>query len=145
MLQHGVEWFGDLTPNVAIQVVQPPPQRSATFVRQTVPTRIMAGLSANVQVTMRNTGATTWTSGGATPFRLGSQNPQDNQRWGLSRVALPVAQVPPGAEVTFNFTIQIPLTPGSFNFQWRMVQESVDWFGDSSPNVSIRVTPEGAG
>ena len=145
MLQHTVEWFGDQTPNVAIQVVQPPPQRSATFVRQTVPTRIMAGSSATVQITMRNTGATTWTSAVGTPFRLGSQNPQDNQRWGLSRVALPVATVPPGAEVTFSFDIQIPMTPGAFGFQWRMLQESVEWFGDSTANVTIRVTPEGVG
>ena len=89
--------------------------------------------------------ATTWTSGGATPFRLGSQNPHDNQTWGLSRVPLPVATVPPGAEVTFSFDIQIPVKPGTFNFQWRMLQESVEWFGDSTTNVAIRVTREGVG
>ena len=105
----------------------------------------MAGTSATVQITMRNTSATTWTSGGATPFRLGSQNPQDNQRWGLSRVALPTATVPPGAEVAFSFDIQIPLTQGTYNFQWRMLQESVEWFGDSTANVSIKVTREGLG
>ncbi|HEV8675854.1 MAG TPA: hypothetical protein VGX21_17590, partial [Methylomirabilota bacterium] len=30
----------------------------------------------------------------------------------------------------FSFTATAPATPGSFAFNWQMVQESVEWFGD---------------
>src|SRR5262249_42090245 len=116
--------------------------RSAAFVRQTVPLRIMQGTSATVQVTMRNTGSATWTNTGTNAFKLGSQNPQDNQTWGLSRVPLPVAAVPPGAEVTFVFDIQAPIKAGTYNLQWKMLQEFVEWFGDLTTNVPVRVTRE---
>ena len=139
MVHELVEWFGDFTPSVAIQVVSPPPPRSAAFVRQSVPSTMEAGLRETVVVTMRNTGSATWTTGGTTPCRLGSQNPQDNRRWELARVGLPVATVPPGTEVTFSFDVRAPATPGTYNFQWRMVQELVEWFGDFTPNVRIHV------
>jgi hypothetical protein len=50
-----------------------------------------------------------------------------------------VATVPPGTEVTFSFDVRAPATPGTYNFQWRMVQELVEWFGDFTPNVRIHV------
>lgn len=71
------------------------------------------------------------------PYRLGSQNPQDNIIWGLNRVDVP-ATVPPGGQVAFSFTIS-PSTLGTHNFQWRMVQEGITWFGDYTPDVHIRV------
>jgi hypothetical protein len=101
-----------------------------------------AGQSTTVAVTMRNTGSATWTTGGTNPYRLGSQNPQDNRRWGLGRVELPVATVPPGTEVTFRFDVQAPSTTGTYNFQWRMVQELVEWFGYSTDNLAVRVWKE---
>jgi hypothetical protein len=73
---------------------------------------------------MRNTGNTTWTS--ANQFRLGSQNPQDNNTWGVQRVAL-AGPVAPGADASFTFTITAPSAPGNYNFQWRMVEDTVEW------------------
>jgi hypothetical protein len=87
---------------------------------------------------MKNTGTNTWTT---EQYQLGSQNPQDNTTWGLSRVALPSA-VEPGAEVSFDFNITAPSTPGTYNFQWRMVhaeQGTDTWFGQLSDNVAITV------
>ena len=54
------------------------------------------------------------------PIRLGSQNPQDNLTWALGRVELsgPAA---PGTEAVFDFFVTAPPTPGTYNFQWRMV------------------------
>ena len=64
-------------------------------------------------MTVRNTGSATWAPGGATPFRLGSQCPQDNSTWGVGRIKLPVAAVPPGAEVTFTFDVRPPAVTGT--------------------------------
>ena len=86
---------------------------------------------------MKNTGTTTWTSSGN--YNLGSQNPQDNATWGTGRIGLP-SSVAAGAEVTFNFTVTAPATPGTYNFQWRMVQDGVEWFGDYSPNFQVTVS-----
>jgi PKD repeat protein len=113
------------------------PAMSATFVSQTVPTTSMtAGLSYGVSVTMRNTGSNTWTSPNL--YRLGSQNPQDNGIWSIGRVELP-ATVAPGSQASFNFTVRAPSTAGTYNFQWRMLQEAVAWFGDFTPNTVITV------
>ncbi len=137
-------------PKVSVQVMSIDPSsatatvqiaiNNAAFISQQVPTHMFAN-GEGVQVTMKNTGTTTWTAGGNNPYRLGSQNPQDNTIWGLSRVDVPTA-VPPGGQVTFSFHIDAP--PGVYiyqvyNFQWRMVQEGIAWFGDYAPNVPITV------
>lgn len=134
MLQEGVQWFGDVTDKIAVTVLAPSNQ--AEFVWQDVPRIMVSFESYDVSITMRNTGSTTWTAG--TNYRLGSQNPQDNIRWGLARVELPHS-VPPGGEVTFTFTVTPPRTIGNYNFQWRMVQDGVAWFGSYTPNLLISV------
>lgn len=115
----------------------PPPVNSAAFVSQTgMPTAMTIGQTANVSVTMLNNGNTTWTPGA---YRLGSANPLGNTTWGLSRVDLP-GNVAPGAQVTFNFAIVAPATPGTFHSQWEMVQEGVAWLGGASQDVAVTVT-----
>jgi hypothetical protein len=111
-------------------------QSKAIVVAQSVPSTMVAGQRYTVSVRMKNIGGTTWTA--AEGYRLGSQNPQDNLTWGLHRVGLP-ASVAPGGEVTFNFTVIAPSTPGTYNFQWRMVQDGVGWFGDPTPSVAVNV------
>ena len=109
---------------------------SAQSTGQSIAASMTTGTVYNVSVTMQNTGNTTWTSGGAHPYLLGSQNPQDNTVWGPKRIALPAASVAPGASTTFNFQVTGPL-PGTYNQQWQMVQEFVGWFG---PTASQAVT-----
>lgn len=135
MVQDGVQWFGDITPNVVVAVSTAP--NAAKFVSQSVPTSMTGGQSYNVSVTMQNTGTNTWPAGST--YRLGSQNPQDNFNWGLNRVNLQTS-VAPGASVTFNFMVTAPSTVGNYNFQWRMLQEGVQWFGDFTPNVIVNIS-----
>jgi RHS repeat-associated protein len=123
-------------------VSNPTPVNNATFVSQSVPTAMNAGQQYNVSVTMYNAGTTTWTAANA--HRLGSQNPQDNGTWGTGRVNLP-ASVAPGQSATFTFTVTAPATPGTYNFQWQMVQDGVEWFGGYSTNVAISVTQPAIG
>jgi YD repeat-containing protein len=109
---------------------------NAAFISQSAPTTLIAGQTANVSVTMQNTGTTTWTT--AEGYKLGSQNPQDNGTWGTGRVALP-ASVAPGGQATFNFNVTAPTTPGTYNFQWRMLREGVEWYGGYTTNVTVTV------
>ncbi|HWW74610.1 MAG TPA: PKD domain-containing protein, partial [Pyrinomonadaceae bacterium] len=123
-------------------VSNPTPVNNATFVSQSVPTAMNAGQQYSVSVTMYNAGTTTWTAAGG--HRLGSQNPQDNGTWGTGRVNL-LASVAPGQSATFTFTVTAPATPGTYNFQWQMVQDGVEWFGGYSTNVAISVTQPAIG
>jgi hypothetical protein len=112
---------------------------NALFVSQSAPFgTLLPGETVSVEVVMQNLGGTTWTATGANPFRLGTQNPQDNTTWRIQRVDVPGVVVP-GAEVTFAFQITAPTVPGTYNLQWRMVDELVTWFGDFTPNIPIVV------
>jgi hypothetical protein len=118
-----------------------PVVNNAAFVSQVVPSTMTAGQTYPVQVTMRNTGTTTWNSNTPNPYRLGSQNPQDNRTWGFHRVQLTAGEtVAPGATKTFTFNVVAPSTAGAYNFQWKMVYELIEWFGASSPNVTVNVS-----
>ncbi len=149
--QSGVEWFGALTPNVAVvvttstttppPVIPPPtvPEYDAVFVSQAVPASMVSGQTYTVTVVMQNVGSDTWRPGD--DDRLGSQNPENNTTWGASRINLPAgAAIATGQNATFTWTFTAP-APGTYNFQWRMRQSLIDlWFGDATPNVVVTVT-----
>ena len=116
--------------------VQPQPANNAVFVSQSVPDMMVSGGTYNIAVTMQNTGTATWTP--AASYRLGSQSPQDNTTWGTARVNL-ASSVAPGAQATFQFTVTAPATPGSYVFQWKMVQDGVAWFGAFTDGRTIAV------
>jgi len=136
MLNVGVEWFGALSPNVVVTVQgSAAPPNGAQFVTGSVPAVMNAGQPYQVSVTMRNTGSNTWTVGG---YRLGSQNPHENTNWGASRVTLP-GDVAPGQDAVVTWNVTAPSTAGTYNFQWRMLNLGVEWFGELSTNVVVTV------
>lgn len=110
---------------------------SSTYVSQSVPATVEWGRTFTVTQTWTNSGSKTWTSGGN--YKLGSQNPQDNLTWGTGRFAY-AGSVAPGGTQSYTWTSTAPSTPGTYNFQTRWVQESVEWFGAYSPNVVVTVT-----
>ncbi len=112
-----------------------PPLRNAQFVGQSVPTAMVVGQTYPVSVTMKNTGTATWT---AAAYRLGSQNPGDNLTWGLQRVDV-AGSVANGQTTPFNFTARAPAAAGTYNFQWKMLQEGQAWFGAVSTNQTVTV------
>jgi hypothetical protein len=138
MVQDGVEWFGEVTPALTVNVSTLPTSapNMAAFVSQSVPTAMSVGKTYTVSVTMKNTGTTTWKAGDA--YRLGSRAPQDNDYWGRNRVLLP-SDILPGAEVIFSFDLTAPQTAGTYNFRWRMVRDGVEWFGEFTPNQPVTV------
>ncbi len=109
----------------------------AQFIKQTVPARMAPGQVSPVSITLRNIGKTTWASGSG--FKLGSQSIQDNMLWGSNRVALATSPTAPGQDQVFTFNITAPASPGTYSFQWLMLQEGTEWFGESTPLVSLRI------
>jgi hypothetical protein len=113
----------------------------AAFVTQNVPTTMTPGQTYSASIRMRNAGSSTWDSS----YKLSSENPAGNLIWGLNRVNLPTS-VPSGSEVTFTFTLTAPSTPGTYNFQWRMMKDGSGGFGALTTNQQINVTtPGGSG
>lgn len=112
---------------------------NSQFISQTVPARLALGQASSVSVTMRNTGTMTWDWAW---YKLSAQNPYDNTVWfGDTRAYLPYGTlVYPGQQATFNFTITAPSTPGIYNFQWKMIQEGTQVFGQITPNKAITVS-----
>jgi hypothetical protein len=99
---------------------------------------LKAGRKYRGVVKLRNFGATVWTVSGASPYKLGSRSPSDNTFWGTSRVSL-VNIISPGDVAVFDFQFQAPSGPFSQSMQWQMVQESIEWFGDFTPELPVRV------
>ena len=140
MLEESVAWFGPPSTNVVVNV-QAPVGNGAAFVSQSVPTTMTAGQQYQVSVRFRNAGGTTWGSN----HKLGSQNPYNNFTWGMHRVLLG-STVAPGQDAVVTWTVTAPSTPGNYNFQWGMLEESVAWFGPPSTNVVVNVqAPVGNG
>lgn len=113
--------------------------RNAQYVSRTCPPSTMnTGQSTAVSIIMKNTGENTWTTAGN--YSLGSQNPENNGNWGTGRLSVG-SNITTNASKTFSFTAVAPATPGVYNFQWKMVQDGVAWFGDTTPNCSVNVVP----
>ena len=140
-------FFGTPSANTVVNVAAAtgPAANNAAFVSQFVPLVMAPGGTYHVLVTMRNTGTSIWSFD--TKHKLGSANLQDNTRWGFTRVGISNSTanvVAPGETQTFNFRVKAPTTVGQYNFQWRMVQELVGWYGLPSANLVINVTPTAA-
>ena len=111
---------------------------NSQFISQSVTNPMNKGQTYSVSVTFKNTGNTAW--GASANYRLGTQNPGDNTLWtGSSRVMMGTEVIQPGQQKTFTFNVTAPSTSGTYNFQWKMLREAVEWFGAASTNVAVRV------
>jgi hypothetical protein len=109
----------------------------AQFVMSEVPVIVAPGAVFVARVTYINTGSNVWTI--AAGYKLGSQSPESNSIWGSNKTDL-TTSVFPGESYTFTLSCTAPITPGSYNFQHRMLQEGVEWFGELSDKQVITVT-----
>ncbi len=112
------------------------------FLSQSVPEEMIAGETYPVSITVLNAGGRPWSD--AAGYRLGSQNPKDNAVWGGRAFLARGETIPTGEEKTFSFTVTAPSVPGTYNFQWQMLEEGKEWFGPLTPNLEIQVVPRGA-
>jgi uncharacterized membrane protein len=126
MVRELVTWFGGsskLSVSVSAAV------SNAVIVSNDMPTSMTGGQTYTVHITVQNTGTTTWTP--ISSYKLGFVG--DNPPFGPARILLdPSASVAPGQQYTFTFTITAPNTPGTYSMRYRMLQELVTWFGQST-------------
>lgn len=117
-----------------------------------VPTTLTTGENFTATFSIENTGDTAWSvhPTNANRFKLGSQSPQDNTRWGTNRKEIAGDASAFGLVVTPGSTkptspspatFTAPTTPGTYAFAWRVVEEGVAWHG-STCSVTITVTEE---
>ena len=99
------------------------------------PARAIAGEVGWVRLRVRNTGSATWSSGGATPVRVGTIAP-NNRHSALAHpswidpgrpAAVNPSTVPPGAIGTFLFPLQVPDRAGTWVEAFGVVVDGRTW------------------
>ena len=121
------------TPSVAIGQAD-----DAVVVGVEFPSVIAPGRAFTARVAVRNAGTTTWTRDAG--YKLGAADPRDNPSWGESRAELRRRDlVVPGDTKIFEMRLRSPGVSGDYSFRWQMLREGVAWFGDESPEATIRV------
>ena len=137
----GSTWFGEMTPDLTVTVASiPGTGNSSRFLSQSLPRFLQPGQRFPISISFQNNGTSNWSSTGVSRVRLGSQNPTDNTNWGFGRVEL-AGDVASSSSITLSFTLTAPSTPGSYACSWRLLQEGVGEFGDTSADTTIVVQP----
>ncbi len=113
-----------------------PKLNNASCKRVNAPASVVTRQKFKATASMLNSGQNRWY-----PFqgyRLGSQDPQDNRTWGINRVNLG-GTLGTGGTIAIPIQAQAPASPGTYNFNWKMVQDGVEWFGDKcTSSISVR-------
>jgi hypothetical protein len=114
------------------------PVNSAELVDCTIAGQMKAGQQYDVTITMKNAGDTVWKKNDYNAYRLGNRSPD---AWGVGRVDLsPGEEIATGQSKTFAFKVTAPSTAGNHLFEWRMLEEHVQWFGESAKQ-DVEVVP----
>ncbi|MDB6028121.1 MAG: hypothetical protein JWM68_4344, partial [Verrucomicrobiales bacterium] len=137
----GVRWIVDQVQVVHNGSASFPAYNNSSTVSVSAPATVNAGAAFSATVTMNNSGTKAWVAD-ATPHGLGSQSPQDNTTWGFTRVGLPGGTtVNPGQNAAFVINATAPATPGTYAFDWKMVEDGVQWFGPIAQATITVINP----
>ena len=133
MIRDGVTWFGE---SRTVKVAQ----NSATITAVTSPDALLTGQTASVDVTVKNTGLSTWSPDNL--YRLAT----DNSISASNRYYLPSGvTVAPGASYTFHIPITAPNAVGTGTLNLRMVQDGVAFFGENRQvNIPVKAKSDAA-
>jgi hypothetical protein len=117
---------------------------NASYVSDTIPASMVAGMSYNVNITMRNTGYIGWSE--ADMIRLGGNGDLSGDAAKFDGVRLLIAPgvtVNPGESYTWNFTMTAPATHGTYHPSYQMVWDAHQWFGSilNKTVTVVNVTP----
>ncbi len=145
LVAEGRAWFGTAGVYQHLNTV---PRYGATFAGQSYPSNLTLGAGQTAWVEFRNTGNLPWEKGGANPFRLGTNRPQDyassfydSADWlAPNRLELDQATVNPGQVGRFTFTLK-PSQAGNFNEYFRPVVEGRTWLQDWGVFFPLSVQP----
>ena len=107
---------------------------NAIIVSTSVPSTMIAGHQYSVSVTVQNTGTRIWTP--QLDYFMGCVG--DCLTWGSGRTPPldPGDAIAQNQTKTFSWTVTAPSVPGSYNFNWQMVQ--TQWFGQQT-NMTVTV------
>lgn len=144
----GLEPFGEITPAILVNVGAMEsnfdPNFSAEFVTQSIPAMMVTGQKYPVNVTVRNTGKTSWVPNSDNGYKLVTINDAVDKTvttdWSMSETRLNQS-VEPGQTYTFQFDIAAPST-GSQTLQLVMMNGN-NYFGERSRPLSINVVGTG--
>ncbi len=124
--------------NAALTVYQPAKSNSAQFVSHTIPAEMLPGQTAPGSVTMKDTSAVSWSN--AQGYALAILSDPAQLFGGATSILfasdVDVAVVGSG-KYAFTGNMTAPVTPGTYNVQFQMVQNGSSFFG---PIVSANVT-----
>lgn len=139
MVHESVGWFGN---TIEKTVTVKPPNNNAAFIEyRDIPQVMRPGEIRQVSVCMKNTGDTDVRK--QDRYRLGFFNLGGESPWGINRIELNEGEtIKKNQNKTFNFTIVAPTTSGEYHFQWLMVHEGIEWFGQDSEYKVIKVHPD---
>ena len=105
-----------------------PPHDAAHLVSAAFPRTMTTGERSEADITLRNTGNTTWTRAG---YHLGDVA-ADDPFTTLKRAACANdARVAPNETCRVRLTLTAPSRPGTYVSNWRMVYDGAGWFGDT--------------
>jgi len=156
LVSEGRAWFNSTGFNFNITVVlpvyswQPAGQYAYTDQTKTVgagTTNTLPGNRVYVGIQARNTGNMTWTNSGPNQVNLGTIRPTDrtsnfyDPSWlGPNRPAHMVeSSVAPGQVGTFEFWMDMPNKPGTYNEYFAPVSEQTSWMNDPGVNFYITI------
>ncbi len=149
-METGDTYFGDAFGPGIIQVTGSPANETnnrlfvnssgdkSEFLMQIMTNKMAAGNKYDVSVTMQNTGKTTWSKN--SDYTLGFLDSLlniANNNLKYTKIDLPY-EVMPGKEVTFNFTINAPSAPGTYEYRWSMMHGN-KYFGEPGEKYSVKV------
>lgn len=110
----------------------------STLVNFSAPHEMLAGGAGAGQITFKNSGNKLWTASGVT---LGVFM---GKTFGPTRIPLPPGTtVQPGESVSIAIPYQAPVNTGYFMMEWRLLDDSGRWFGDSIPQGILVRGPGG--
>ena len=121
-----------------------PEENNAEFISlENIPCCILADEDFQAIAVVENTGTIEWDADlQQNKYKLGSENPKGNQTWGSATFRTLVSEdVMPGERHRFEINCTAPSQEGLYNFQLRMLQERVQWFGEFSKNRVVYVAP----
>ena len=118
--------------------VRDPLPYDSQFIGQTVVSTLQAGQQFSTILKWLNNGSQIWDS--VAGLKVVSQNPANNNNWGVSSPTVSAVTLK-GQQLEIRVAAVAPRNAGTYNYQWRLVQEGIGLFGQPSTNLSILVTP----
>lgn len=137
LVKEGVAWFPKKPEPPGLLTVQVLPAASTktpwgvVFEAHTLPTHLEAGETADISLTLRNTGERPWQASGAEAVHLAhywlAEDGHVAGWWDNFRITLPHT-IAPDDRITVQATIQAPDEPGQYQLRWDLVLEGQFWF-----------------